>query len=387
MGFRDGARNPRSWRPGLLWVAIFAVGAVTALVATGASVWTAQFTDTTEFCVSCHSMATPHREYQRSAHFSNASGVRVECHQCHVPKQPGPFVWAKIRAARDLYGEVMGFIDTPEEYEARRLELAERVWARFEETDSRECRDCHSFDAMTIAKQSTAEARNQHTKAKANGETCISCHKGLVHTMPDMGPITQIARDELHKTLGQIPAESKTVRLVATEAYFLTPGDEDSRGGRILPGIALPVIGRDNDMVQVKLSGWRQEGADNVLYLEAGKRILVASLGANAREALTASGDSVTIAETNQTWSPASLEVWVPSANLTADTDRLWGYASSLYAVNCAMCHAAPHLNEYDANGWLGQFKAMVESTTLEKQDRALVQTWLQTHASDMAPH
>lgn len=109
----------------------------------------------------------------------------------------------------------------------------------------------------------------------------------------------------------------------------------------------------------------------------------MASLGTEAREAFAASGESVTIAETDQTWGAGSLEGWVPVTHATADTDRLWGYASSLFAVNCAMCHAAPHVNEYSANEWLGQLKAMAESTNLEKEERALVQTWLQTHASD----
>ena len=54
------------------------------------------------------------------------------------------------------------------------------------------------------------------------------------------------------------------------------------------------------------------------------------------------------------------------------------------YSVNCAMCHAVPHLVEYGANEWLGQFRSMVEQTNLDRDERALVQTWLQLHGRDL---
>ncbi len=44
-----------------------------------------KLTSTTEFCVSCHSMQPVYQEYKQSVHFQNASGVRAECHDCHIP--------------------------------------------------------------------------------------------------------------------------------------------------------------------------------------------------------------------------------------------------------------------------------------------------------------
>lgn len=44
-----------------------------------------KLTSSTEFCVSCHSMQPVYEEYKQSAHFQNASGVRAECHDCHIP--------------------------------------------------------------------------------------------------------------------------------------------------------------------------------------------------------------------------------------------------------------------------------------------------------------
>ncbi len=49
--------------------------------------------------------------------------------------------------------------------------------------DSRECRNCHSFDAMSADKQKQS-VYNKHMKAKADGQTCIDCHKGIAHHLP-----------------------------------------------------------------------------------------------------------------------------------------------------------------------------------------------------------
>jgi cytochrome c-type protein NapC len=48
---------------------------------------------------------------------------------------------------------------------------------------SRECRNCHDFDAMspTVQKQSIFK---KHTAAQAEGKTCIDCHKGIAHQLP-----------------------------------------------------------------------------------------------------------------------------------------------------------------------------------------------------------
>jgi trimethylamine-N-oxide reductase cytochrome c-type subunit TorC len=342
-------------------------------------------TDNIAFCTSCHSMGTAYQEYQESAHYRNVSGVRAICTDCHVPSEWGPYVLAKIEATRDLVAEVRGTIDTPEKFAAKRLELAQRVWARMEASDSRECRSCHSHEAMVVAAQ-VEDAQAQHPRAITKGETCIDCHKGLVHAMPDLGPLAQVAFANLEATLGKVAADAGTVHSLATQPFFLDAGGE-TRGGQVLAGIPLAAMESADGMVKVRLSGWRQEGADRVLYAEAGKRILIASLSSDAQEALQSSGDSVVLEDTGQTWTPGTLEGWLPVEKLTADTEALWEYAGALYSTNCSLCHALPHANEFAANLWMGQLQAMVPSTSLEKDEARLVQTYLQLHAADMGGH
>ena len=140
-------------------------------------------TNTTEFCTSCHSMQWNQAEWMESLHYKNVSGVRAGCADCHVPQALGPKLGAKLIAARDVWGEILGHIDTAEKFEAHRWAMASRVWDRMQANDSRECRNCHTFEAMDLDEQDRS-ARKKHHKAPQRGQTCIKCHKGVAHKMP-----------------------------------------------------------------------------------------------------------------------------------------------------------------------------------------------------------
>ena len=143
-----------------------------------------EVTNSTEFCASCHSMqATVYREYKTSAHYTNASGVRAGCPDCHVPKPLGQKLVAKVLAAKDVWHEMLGTIDTPEKFEAHRWRMANVVWSKFERSDSATCRSCHAWESMDLDGQDRM-ARSKHRSAQEEGRTCIECHKGLVHRLP-----------------------------------------------------------------------------------------------------------------------------------------------------------------------------------------------------------
>lgn len=141
-------------------------------------------TNEMEFCTSCHSMQWVFEEYKESPHYKNTSGVRATCSDCHVPKPFGPKMVAKVIAAKDVYHEILGTIDTEEKFESHRWDMASRVWAKMEASNSRECRSCHAFDQMDLSAQSRS-ARNRHARAEDEGKTCIDCHKGIAHEEPD----------------------------------------------------------------------------------------------------------------------------------------------------------------------------------------------------------
>ncbi|MBF0394405.1 MAG: NapC/NirT family cytochrome c, partial [Alphaproteobacteria bacterium] len=138
-------------------------------------------TNSLEFCISCHEMENNvYQEYKKTIHYENRTGVRATCADCHVPHPWIHKMIRKIQASGELWHKVMGSVATAEKFEAKRLDLAKRVWHTMKTTDSRECRNCHSFDAMGAEKQKP-RARKQHELAREDGQTCIDCHKGIAH--------------------------------------------------------------------------------------------------------------------------------------------------------------------------------------------------------------
>ncbi len=141
-------------------------------------------TSSLEFCISCHEMNdNVFAEYSTTAHYTNASGVRATCADCHIPKELIPKLTRKVYALNELYHHWLGTIDTPEKYDERRAKLAEHVWAGMKANDSRECSNCHSWEAMDYHKQ-TPRSGEKMEAGRLQGETCIDCHKGVAHRLP-----------------------------------------------------------------------------------------------------------------------------------------------------------------------------------------------------------
>jgi len=103
-------------------------------------------TNSLDFCVSCHEMRdNVFKEYKQSAHYSNRTGVQVTCSDCHVPKDWSHKIIRKLNAANDIYATLVGSVNTKEKFEAKRMEMATREWNAMKKSNSRECRNCHSF--------------------------------------------------------------------------------------------------------------------------------------------------------------------------------------------------------------------------------------------------
>lgn len=186
-------RWPKLWRPPYKWYYLWIpIGGILMFVA-GIIFWggfntVLEATNTEGFCLTCHEMREYlYPEYQKTIHYKNRTGVRATCPDCHVPK---PWIYKMERKIKATFNEVpkkiLGTIGTREKFEAHRLELAERVWAAMKSTDSRECRNCHAFDYMDLEKQDRS-AQKKHTVEfiRESGKTCIDCHKGIAHELPE----------------------------------------------------------------------------------------------------------------------------------------------------------------------------------------------------------
>ncbi|WP_427983793.1 NapC/NirT family cytochrome c, partial [Agarivorans sp.] len=355
--------------------AIAAVGVVVGWLTLGGAAVVMHYTSDTEFCLSCHTMETAYKEYQGSVHFSNAKGIRAECSDCHIPKEPTDYLITKIRATKDIYHEfITGKIDTPEKYAAHRTELAEMVWEQFRANDSATCRSCHNFDAVEQFEQSR-DAAQMHAYAKENNQTCIDCHKGVAHFAPEA---------ELDSKAFEILMSFTTK--TAADAKVVYPVTSISMGGlgTINPTTKLEVVKAENDQRTVKLNAYQMKGAEQVLYMGEGQRAIVAKLSAQGQEALT-TGEYKADAYDNE-WRPVSLTVDIDSP--VVDTlEPVWSYAEELDNVYCATCHAKIPSNHFTVNAWGPVAKSMGDRTDISAENLEILTKFFQHHAKDVVGH
>jgi cytochrome c-type protein NapC len=169
-------------------------GFIAGVVFWGAFNTALEMTSTEAFCTGCHEMHdNTFAELKTTIHYSNRSGVRAICSDCHVPHNWTDKIARKMQASKEVWAKVFGTVNTREKFQDKRIELAEHEWRRFKANNPLECRNCHSFESMDFTRQSP-RAQNAHQRFLATGEkTCIDCHKGIAHELPNM---TQAMRDQ-----------------------------------------------------------------------------------------------------------------------------------------------------------------------------------------------
>ncbi|MBF0402192.1 MAG: NapC/NirT family cytochrome c [Magnetococcales bacterium] len=158
-------------------------------------------TNNMNLCISCHEMDGVYQEYKKSLHYSNRVGVQATCADCHVPHGKTFPDWVskflvKLEVgSKDIYHHAMGTYPDRAAFEKKRWDLAQNVINSMKSRDSKECRGCHSLEAMDLTAQSKS-ASNRHKKMmEAGGKTCVDCHTGVAHTMPEEPAAAEPAKD------------------------------------------------------------------------------------------------------------------------------------------------------------------------------------------------
>lgn len=190
---QSGNRWQNLWRISNKWYLLWVPAGGVLMFGAGIIFWGGfntilEATNTETFCISCHEMRdNVYEEYKKTIHYTNRTGVRATCPDCHVPR---PWIYKMQRKIQATYNELphkmLGTIGTREKFIARREEMAEQVWEKMRATDSRECRNCHNIVHMDLASQDK-NAQKKHSSV-LEGEvkkTCIDCHQGIAHTLPD----------------------------------------------------------------------------------------------------------------------------------------------------------------------------------------------------------
>jgi trimethylamine-N-oxide reductase cytochrome c-type subunit TorC len=367
--------------------AVGAAGVVAGVIFWGGFNTAMEATNELGFCISCHEMRdTVYQEYKTSIHYKNPVGVRAVCADCHVPKDWTHKIVRKVQASNELWHKLIGTIDTPEKFQAQRAALAKDVWRTMKETDSRECRNCHSYEAMDFEHQKNADDAQRMKKGLEEGQTCIDCHKGIAHKLPDMSTGYKAIFADLEDASKSLnPAVGATLYTMTTQPFWLEkPKDEsDTSDGKLVAATPVEVVDRNGAWLKVKFSGWQQEGAERMFYAAQGKRIFAAALGPDAIDKVIA-GKSMTDPDTDQKWTESSLTAWIANSDLTPDIGKLWDYGGEMYNASCGLCHTLPPPGNYLANQWIGNLNSMKRNVSLDDEQYRFLQKYVQMHAQDM---
>ena len=160
---------------------IFLVGLIIGLFLFWGGEKALTYTNSDQYCASCH--VHPHAEdsWKKSSHFYNKSGVKVHCVECHLPPK-GSLKYITVKAKTglsDLYGYY--FKDTASFKWAQKRELEHAVKIVYNES----CTKCHQ---TLFSKGLSAEGGTAHLYYENNAEKlklqCINCHLDVGHFNP-----------------------------------------------------------------------------------------------------------------------------------------------------------------------------------------------------------
>jgi len=367
---------------GVLLIAGFVAG----ILFWGGFHWTVEATNTEKFCISCHEMHdNVYEEYTQTVHYSSASGVGAICSDCHVPKEWLPKMVRKVQATKELYHHFLGTIDTPEKFDAHRATMAKRVWATMEANDSLSCRNCHREDRFDYSLMKPEDAKVMKAGLEA-GDTCIDCHKGIAHEMPDLSGGYKKLHEDLVAMAQKQSGKGDRLYPIATIPHYpdaASARDGTGSSGQFLAATELEVLDQENGAIKVRAKGWQQDRVNRVVYALRGQRIFEATLRPDMAEEAIEVHATETDPDTELDWHEVSFDAWIPPEMVVNDVDPVWEYSREMYTAACATCHSKPDPAHHLANQWIGVMKAMDRFVALDKEETRVLQKYLQLRAKD----
>lgn len=343
-------------------------------------------TNQEQFCLSCHTMhdnLLP--ELQKTVHWNNRTGVRARCPDCHVPHNFTDKIARKMQASREVWGQLIGTIDTREKFNEHRIVLARREWKRLSANGSRECRACHDYKDMDFNLM-RPESQVAMRRAAERDQSCISCHKGIAHQLPDMKGAHNPAFDTLVSAAAGQSVKAGNEYFAVLPRTLFRDAEMTEKIGSIEVAGKVKVLETRDDAQRVELDLWRKnKGYGRVWYSHFGLNITSAILD----KAVSRDDTLVTVFEsledplTGLEWQHVKAEAWMPAESLIDSPESIWSIARSSYNDSCSTCHRQPAEAHFDANTWPGLFGGMVGFTSLDDDTAKVVLKYLQTHSSD----
>ena len=345
-------------------------------------------TNEEQFCLSCHTMEDnllP--ELQKTVHWQNRTGVRARCPDCHVPHEWTDKIARKMQASREVLAHVMGTIGTREKFKEHRIVLAQREWARFKANNSKECRNCHDYNSMDFSKMRVTSQMIMRSAAERNA-SCVDCHRGIAHALPDLQGARNPAFDTLLSEAHGVSVSAGNVYYSASPMDIYADEALSKKIGSVEVATPMRVVEVKGNVQKVELDLWRKnKGFGRVLNSHFGMNITSAILEKDfSRDeqivhVLENKVDDLTGLE----WQKVAVEVWVESGSMLNSPETIWNVARTSYQSSCSVCHRQPVESGHDVNQWPGLFAGMVGFTNMDADTSKLVLKYLQMHSSDFA--
>lgn len=376
------------WRPAMhISLGVLSLGGfIAGIIFWGGFNTALELTNTEKFCISCHEMRdNVYEELQATVHWSNHSGVRATCPDCHVPHNWTDKIARKMQASKEVFGAIFGTIDTREKFLEKRLELANHEWERFAANGSLECKNCHNYDSMKWDQMSDL-ARTQMKQAAERDQSCLDCHKGIAHSLPGNmessgGMIDELVQQASHTSFSEGESYFSVRYLPLFEDEAMTQD-----GGQLNPASEVKVVAVTDNAIQVEISGWRKtKGFGRVINEDFGLNIPTAALSKAVAqdEAMVQAFEEQEDDLTGLVWQRVTVQLWMAKESLMDDVAQIWAVAEPAYKTNCSVCHTQPDEAHFDANTWPGMFNGMLAFVNLDRDSEALVLKYLQKHSSD----
>nr|VFK49530.1 MAG: trimethylamine-N-oxide reductase (cytochrome c), cytochrome c-type subunit TorC [Candidatus Kentron sp. TC] len=99
------------------------------------------------------------------------------------------------------------------------------------------------------------DARFWHPIAKDEGYTCIDCHKGIAHRLPDPKDEIEKATDRFEAVLAVDARTGDELYIARAASLYSGPSIEDAIISDLEPGIAMTILERNDDWSRVRISG------------------------------------------------------------------------------------------------------------------------------------
>ena len=243
-------------------------------------------------------------------------------------------------------------------------------------------------DTGRPTKASSKKLRQSDWDAAARNQSCMDCHKGIAHQLPDLKGARNPAFDTLvSSAAGQGVSTGKDYFTVVPQDLF-ADAELKNKVGAIEVASRVKVLETRGEAQQVELTLWRKaKGYGRVWYGEFGLNITNAVLNKDVAQkpelvkVIASKEDPVTGLE----WQQVQAKLWIKKGSLIDSVEPIWTIARASYTQSCSVCHRQPIESNHDANSWPGLFGGMVGFTSMDGDTAKVVLKYLQSHSSDFS--